>query len=139
LFSDKTGTLTKNEMVFKKFSIDKKEYTDKDVQLVKDSLLNDEKLLNFFKTLVLCHSISATVNQQNEIVYHAPSIDEGAFIHSTSKYGVTLTLTTPHTIEIDILGEKEEYQVLSVISFEFLIQGFGIHVCKKENDNCCSK
>jgi magnesium-transporting ATPase (P-type) len=124
LFSDKTGTLTKNEMVFKKFSIDMKEYGDKDVQLVKDSLLKNEKLLNFFKTLVFCHSISATVNQQNEIVYHAPSIDEGAFIHSTAKYGVKLTLTTPHTIEIEILGEKEEYQVLSVIFESILMKRF---------------
>eukprot|EP01080_Neovahlkampfia_damariscottae_P011466 gene11466-4630_t len=101
LFSDKTGTLTQNEMIFKKFSIDDVEYSDTDIQT----------------TLVLCHTVSASLNQKNETSYHAPSIDEGAFINATSKFGATLISTSTEKMEIDILGNREEYEILSVLEF----------------------
>ena len=101
-------------MIFKKFGIDNSEFTDEDIELVKENLLKNEKLLHFFKSLVLCHTVNATLNQKNEIVYHAPSIDEGAFINATSKFGATLISTSPKKIEIDILGKREEYEILSV-------------------------
>jgi P-type E1-E2 ATPase len=66
IFSDKTGTLTENRMVFKQCSISGVVYGDTENGALKDpamlSALADKRpdISEFFKVLGLCHSVVVT-------------------------------------------------------------------------------
>ena len=60
LFSDKTGTLTENVMLFKKCSIDQNLFKDEDDQLICESstqILNERSIRKFLEILALCHTV----------------------------------------------------------------------------------
>ena len=84
LFSDKTGTLTENEMVFKHFAIKGTVYeeragklfaldTDKPI-----SYLDDMDLTRLLEGLSLCHTVQ--LDHTSKDIYNASSPDELSFI-----------------------------------------------------------
>ena len=83
LFSDKTGTLTENEMVFKHFCINGKIYEEKYGELFtldsrKISSLTDPKIFRFLEALSVCHTVQ--VDKTSSEKYNASSPDELSFI-----------------------------------------------------------
>ena len=89
LFSDKTGTLTENEMTFKHFAIENTIYgkCDNEIYLFNenDSMnkisedLNSEKFQRFFEILTLCHNVQLDLVSSTE-KYNASSPDELSFV-----------------------------------------------------------
>ena len=58
LFSDKTGTLTENVMVFKKCSIDGVLFKDQDgILLCENEDYNERSVRKFLEVLSLCHTV----------------------------------------------------------------------------------
>lgn len=78
LFSDKTGTLTKNEMILQQCSINGKKYKILDNGMHESGKLKPMKLqqydgnvLNFFQALSVCHTVQVeneSVDQNEELI-----------------------------------------------------------------------
>lgn len=71
LFSDKTGTLTKNEMILQQCSINGKKYTIQNFGLREQNGLStirlpqyDSYMRNFFQTLSICHTVQVAKLEQ---------------------------------------------------------------------------
>jgi len=91
LFSDKTGTLTENEMTFKHFAIENTIYgrCDNEIYLFNenDSMnkapihedLDKKKFQRFFEILTLCHNVQLDLVSSTE-KYNASSPDELSFV-----------------------------------------------------------
>lgn len=124
VFSDKTGTLTRNVMVFKKCSIAGVVYepqrTPEESELVQNILRNHENarvIEGFLVLLSVCHTVIPERKENGEIIYHAASPDERAIVDGARKFGYIFDTRTPEYVEINALGERKRYQVLNVIEF----------------------
>lgn len=73
LFSDKTGTLTKNEMILQQCSIHGKKYKIQNFGLREENCSYvmrlpqyDPYMRNFFQTLSICHTVQVAKLEQNQ-------------------------------------------------------------------------
>jgi phospholipid-translocating ATPase len=119
IFTDKTGTLTENVMVFKSFVLPGGLiFTESDSSLIEHALKgNENKISEFFKTLVLCNTVFSNINDLGEIHFHSHSPDEDALVSFAKNHGVILQYRDHERIGISILGNLEEYKILQVLEF----------------------
>ncbi|XP_015187867.1 PREDICTED: probable phospholipid-transporting ATPase IA isoform X3 [Polistes dominula] len=146
VFTDKTGTLTRNVMEFKRCSVGGRLYDlpippngnidspgASNSELVKDILEGrankgssrpaDKKKYNhasilhdFMIMLSVCHTVIPEKIDDN-IIYHAASPDERALVDGARKYNYIFDTRTPAYVEIIALGERLRYEILNVIEF----------------------
>ncbi|XP_061681285.1 phospholipid-transporting ATPase IF isoform X1 [Syngnathoides biaculeatus] len=146
VFTDKTGTLTENEMQFRECSINGNKFWEVNGKLVPEGQTNDspdgsapnlvrEELL-FLKAVSLCHTVQISYDQpdcistagdpfshvngfsSNEMEYYASSPDEKALVEAAKRIGVTFTGIRGDTMEIQIFGKPEKYKLLHVLEFD---------------------
>ncbi|KAI9276277.1 hypothetical protein BY458DRAFT_506188 [Sporodiniella umbellata] len=139
VFSDKTGTLTCNEMQFRECSIGGLSYADKveaDKQArdgVTDPTLQytftqlqdhlkshpTSNIINEFLTLLAtCHTvIPETQEGSDQITYQASSPDEGALVKGASMLNYIFHTRKPNSIACTQRDQSFEYQVLNVCEF----------------------
>uniref|UniRef100_A0A4W3JYS1 Phospholipid-transporting ATPase n=1 Tax=Callorhinchus milii TaxID=7868 RepID=A0A4W3JYS1_CALMI len=143
IFSDKTGTLTQNIMVFNKCSINGKAYgdlfsvtlqriasvdfssnplADKKFMFYDHSLLEAVKLEvpmvhEFFRVLSLCHTVMPEEKNEGELFYQAQSPDEGALVMAARNFGFVFRFRTPETITVQEMGKSVTYQLLAILDF----------------------
>lgn len=146
IFTDKTGTLTKNAMTFvqcsingvvygtygsdthphkhKKFTNDNPDpSTDKSFQWHDKKLPtaienNDPDVMDFLINMAICH----TVMVENELEidnlrYQAQSPDESALVQAARYFGIVYLSRTSHSITVSIKGHKVVYPVLNILDF----------------------
>ncbi|XP_063230598.1 probable phospholipid-transporting ATPase IA isoform X2 [Bacillus rossius redtenbacheri] len=125
VFSDKTGTLTRNVMDFKRCSVAGSVYTPceepHNSQLVKDMLSghsNARYIREFLILMSVCHTVIPEKSASGDhIQYHAASPDEQALVKGAALFGYVFDNRTPNHVEIVSLGHRERYEILHVLEF----------------------
>lgn len=145
IFSDKTGTLTRNIMEFKSCTIGGKCYIeeipeDGQVQLMddgieigfysfqdmeahlRDTTLQQSAIINeFFTLLSTCHTVIPEVNEvDGTLKYQAASPDEGALVQGAADRGYKFIIRRPKSVTIENRvtgGIKSEYELLNICEF----------------------
>ncbi|KAK6460432.1 membrane-spanning Ca-ATPase [Scheffersomyces coipomensis] len=144
IFSDKTGTLTRNIMEFKSCSIGGRCYIaeipeDGQAQIVdggievgfhtfeelfselRSTSSEQSAIINEFLTLLsTCHTVIPEVNDvTGEIKYQAASPDEGALVQGAADLGYKFIIRRPKgvTIENTLAQIKSEYELLNICEF----------------------
>ncbi|KAJ8310331.1 hypothetical protein KUTeg_012196 [Tegillarca granosa] len=144
LFTDKTGTLTENDMQFRQCSVNGIKYEEVGGMLCQRSptggqsnpvaILSPE-LENFFTVLVLCHTCrvdypeahatgaatgAATMYSHTgmDYEYQASSPDEKAFLEACRRYGIVYHGQHEGRLEVTFKGEMRRYKLLHVLDFD---------------------
>lgn len=134
IFSDKTGTLTRNVMEFKGCSVGGKMYGPEDLFEDKNELI--EKMTggenpvvsldirNFLVLLSVCHTVIPDENTNtnsgqdlDDVIYHAASPDDRALVYGARDMGYVFEARTPNYIEIKALDTLERYEILNILEF----------------------
>ncbi|XP_076370308.1 phospholipid-transporting ATPase IF-like isoform X1 [Tachypleus tridentatus] len=139
LFTDKTGTLTENDMVFRHCSIDSIKYTEFSGMLCKVSESqegNPEPLFhyvgaveNFLLALAVCNTVqtfnNGSLSQLNNfhnssnLEYHASSPDEKALVDACWRLGVILHGVFNDTYYVTFKGKLHKFERLHILEFDF--------------------
>jgi len=129
VFSDKTGTLTRNVMEYKKCSIAGVMYdperelgtklTHKDlVENLKQGTNSPDMIEDFLTLLTVCHTVIPEEGEDGLIRYNAASPDEKALVEGAENYDYKFIVRKPDSVTIKTCkGEEEIYEVLNVIEF----------------------
>uniref|UniRef100_A0A6Q2XRX0 Phospholipid-transporting ATPase n=1 Tax=Esox lucius TaxID=8010 RepID=A0A6Q2XRX0_ESOLU len=146
IFSDKTGTLTQNIMVFNKCSINGNTYGDvydefghkvertacvdfsfnplsdrkftfHDSSLVEAIKMEEPSVQEFFRLLALCHTVMSEEKNEGDLLYQAQSPDEGALVSAARNFGFVFRSRTPETITLYEMGTAVTYQLLAILDF----------------------
>ncbi|XP_053404518.1 phospholipid-transporting ATPase IF-like isoform X2 [Mercenaria mercenaria] len=155
LFTDKTGTLTENDMQFRMCSINGKRYEELGGMLCETypagnapnpvPVLSDE-METFLTVLVLCHNVrvdhpnaadlgASTMYSYGgfDYEYQASSPDEKAFIEACRRFGVVFHGTHDDKLEVTFKGEMRRYKLLHSLEFDPTRKRMSV-IVQNEND-----
>lgn len=126
IFSDKTGTLTRNEMKLIKFIVDGQMYdigteivshgqTVKSpvVTMLADRNGKGAKIYDFMRCLTVCH----TVVRQKDGTYRAESPDELALVEGVACYDCGLKERGTASMIVNLVGVETTFDILAVNAF----------------------
>lgn len=136
IFSDKTGTLTQNKMVFQRAvvggvlyggPIESDSAFKKHPHFEAETMVADLKsaageaqrtvLFDFCLNLALCQTVIPEEDEQGELKYRASSPDELALLLMAKQVGFVFSRRTPETVTVTIFGEPRTYEILQLNDF----------------------
>ncbi|OWB70572.1 hypothetical protein B5S31_g250 [[Candida] boidinii] len=155
LLSDKTGTLTQNEMELKKLHLGTVSYAGDTMDLVADYISQNNNDNNNYShsmktnsrrdlgtrvrdlvyTLAICHNVTPSY-EDGELSYQAASPDEIAIVKFTESVGLCLVKRdrTSLTLCHQETNQLFEYQILQVFPFSSETKRMGIIILDVAND-----
>uniref|UniRef100_A0AC34GGA1 P-type phospholipid transporter n=1 Tax=Panagrolaimus sp. ES5 TaxID=591445 RepID=A0AC34GGA1_9BILA len=124
LLSDKTGTLTKNEMIFKKIHLGSVSFSGefKDVAVHIQTAYSGKPV----EAIALCHNVTP-IEENGKVDYQASSPDEVALVEWTEKIGLRLAFRDLAAIELELKnGNRKKFQILHMFPFTSESKRMGI-------------
>lgn len=145
LLSDKTGTLTQNDMEMKKLHLGSVSYAGDTIDMVSDYIKNmfnldnstsfkkkdlSSKVCDLVLTLALCHNVTPTEDEDGLVTYQAASPDEIAIVKFTELVGLKLFKRDRHSITLLHLysGRELNYEICYNFPFNSDTKRMGIIV-----------
>ncbi|KAI8055596.1 phospholipid-translocating P-type ATPase [Gilbertella persicaria] len=150
LLTDKTGTLTQNDMELKKlhmgtmsYSLDTMDEIQSHVATVFDPQALDAskgrrhisaRIRDIVQALALCHNVTPAMDTDGRITYQASSPDEVAIVKWTEHMGLTLVGRDVNTIQlrVDATGDILYYDILNIFPFSSETKRMGIIVRNRQ-------
>lgn len=154
LLSDKTGTLTQNDMELKKLHLGTVSYAGDTMDIVEEYVNNDftndsskkksslinkrdmgHRIVDLITTLALCHNVTPTL-EYGSITYQAASPDEIAIVKFTELVGLSLFKRDRHSITLihNATGQYLNYEILQVFPFNSDTKRMGIIIKDVKKD-----
>lgn len=150
LLTDKTGTLTQNDMELKKLHMGTMSYSSDTMDEIQTHLataFGSQQELNkgrrnisvrvrdIVQALALCHNVTPSTSIDGDITYQASSPDEVAIVKWTEHVGLTLFNRDVNTIQlrVDATGEVLYFDILNIFPFTSETKRMGIIVRNRQN------
>ncbi|KAL4496984.1 hypothetical protein ABPG72_002140 [Tetrahymena utriculariae] len=156
VLADKTGTLTQNDMIFKKIIISEKQYTEEDFNEIRSILSkhcqkhkgplsdidgdtiaenkrhlrrkNDYLLRDAITALAVCHNVTPVI-EDGETVLQASSPDEHALVKFAQSLNITLLSRDEQKVVVrNAAKEEEHFEILACFPFSSETKRMGILV-----------
>uniref|UniRef100_A0A669CH75 Phospholipid-transporting ATPase n=1 Tax=Oreochromis niloticus TaxID=8128 RepID=A0A669CH75_ORENI len=131
VFTDKTGTLTENNMEFIECCVDGHVYVPHEIPRVVQNHFNDEHEELFFRALCLCHTVQVKEEDTVDGIKHgihqgkstsfyiSSSPDEVALVEGMKRLGFTYLRLKDGRMEIlNREDEVEKFDLLEVLTFD---------------------
>eukprot|EP00826_Nyctotherus_ovalis_P009792 TRINITY_DN12590_c0_g1_i8.p1 TRINITY_DN12590_c0_g1~~TRINITY_DN12590_c0_g1_i8.p1 ORF type:complete len:410 (+),score=114.36 TRINITY_DN12590_c0_g1_i8:191-1420(+) len=157
ILSDKTGTLTQNDMEFKAFFVGSHKYAKSDslneiLEFVRNSAAKasgpmtdtensrpgkrrhrGDQMKDIVLSMALCHNVTP-VQKDSVKTYQAASPDEVALVRFASELGYELVYRDQHVIQVMTpSGDVDEYAILKDFPFSSESKKMGIIVQQKKD------
>lgn len=87
-----------------------------DSTLLEQVLASNSEVHEFFILLALCHTVMSE-EKNGRLEYQAQSPDEAALSAAARNFGFVFKNRTSNTIEIEVLGRKQTYELLAILDF----------------------
>ena len=145
VLSDKTGTLTKNEMTFQVLCTQSECLREGSFESIKEEIIecstnsqssekvifrkkkNSKLIMRCVQAMALCHNVTPSYNENNERYYQASSPDEVALVKFAESVGIVLEERTFKKIVLTMPGNQHlEYDILNVFPFSSSTKRMGI-------------
>jgi len=154
VLSDKTGTLTKNEMIFKKIRVPTGEFGEDDIKRLrrfsknmmetttaaslsdpagKKQMRTEECVFNATLALGLCHNVTPIIDDCGNWDLQAASPDEVALVKFSAEAGLKLIERDDHSITLEVINTQLGFDVLACFPFTSTTKRMGILVRDRRN------
>ncbi|XP_023288917.1 phospholipid-transporting ATPase ID, partial [Orussus abietinus] len=77
---------------------------------------NSTDVHSFFRLLALCHTVMPE-EKNGKLEYQAQSPDEAALVSAARNFGFVFKERSPNSITIEVMGEREVYELLCILDF----------------------